>query len=157
MQFSEKFVSIETKKGVEDDCLSIAEDSKFIFSETSRGNTILIYKCYEYLQHRITSEQVVHWRCRQYKSNKCRTIMHTRGDAILKQPEQHTHPIAPCISLAKKATNAMKRIMKHPGVTPKMAIEEVIQHLPEDVKLSLPKKSSLTRTLQRSQRKLNFF
>lgn len=132
------------------------EEETFLFGSTSRGSQTLIYQSNEYIKHRETLENITHWRCRKHQTAKCKSIIHTRGNTIVKLPINHNHDIAPFQPLASRAIAEMKELMIHPGVTPKRAMAEVSKNLCDGIKVCLPKKTSLQRTLQRSKKAENF-
>lgn len=128
------------------------EEGMFSFGSTSRGVSTLIFQSHEYIKHRVTSENTTHWRCRKHQAAKCKSIVHTRGNIIVKHPIDHTHDVTPFQPLASKAIAEMKELMTCPGVTPKRAMAEIVENLSDGAKVCLPKKTTLARTLQRSRK-----
>ena len=60
------------------------------YSKSRKGNRVLLYRGYEYLQDRFQNG-VTFWRCRYYRYLKCRSSLMTENDKVIKEPIKRSH------------------------------------------------------------------
>lgn len=124
------------------------------FGCSSKGRQTVIHSNYEYTKHRTNANGTTVWRCIKSVQFHCKARLTTKGPLIIKvQNEEHTHHGNGSTALARKAIADMKSAMDGIGSTPSSAQGEVSENLEDHVLMALPKKSTVTRTLQRHKRK----
>lgn len=122
-------------------------------SNNQRGNTVLTYLGFEYNKFRENNiTNVVTWRCRQYKSSRCKAFIKTNEGNIVGAPSTHSHDSCPQKANANIAMRKMKERIKHVGATPRNVIGNELIGLTNDVLAHLPKQSSITRNLLRHKK-----
>lgn len=77
--------------------------AEITYGISAKGAQTLIYNSHEYTFLRKTAAGIIHWRCRFHHSAKCKSLLHTLDDNIVKFPSEHTHDIRPFVPLARKA------------------------------------------------------
>ena len=60
------------------------------YSKSRKGNRVLLYRGYEYLQDRFQNG-VTFWRCRCHRYLKCRSSHMTENDKVIKEPINRSH------------------------------------------------------------------
>src|SRR6185436_19422468 len=125
------------------------------FGKSERGHKTLIYKDFEYVKECENVCGTTAWRCRFNKKFKCKARVVTDDSRIVceKQPE-HTHSGNVATSMARKAVGEMKETMGALMATPSSSQASVSAVLDNHVLMALPKRSLLTRTLQRKRQKI---
>lgn len=120
------------------------------FGCSERGKSTVIFRGFEYWKHRANKNGTVVWYCCKHASFHCKARLTTAGDRIVgeRQPE-HTHEGNISTSLARKAVGEMKTLMGNLRATPTSSQGSVCATLDEHVLMALPKRSTVTRTLQR--------
>ena len=126
------------------------------FGCSERGKETLIYRCFEYITDRRNGNGTVSWRCRHYKSLKCKARVLTSGTRVVgeRQPD-HNHAGNIATSLAREAVAEMKEQMVEVTATPSSSQAAVATTLTDHVLMALPKRATITRALQRHRQKLN--
>lgn len=117
------------------------------FITTQKGNRVLIYLGFEYLQFRVTNG-IVSWRCRQSRSIKCKSMMKTQGEEIIQEPTNHCHDSCVQKIKANISKNKMKDAINAVGATPRNVMGDVMSEISNEVLAYLPKNSSLARSLR---------
>lgn len=126
-----------------------------VFGRSSRGQKTLIYRNFEYLKDCDNVCGTVSWRCRMYQRFKCKARLITNGDRVVSNRQsEHTHEGNEATALARSAVGAMKDAMGGLTVTPSLSQATVGAGLDNNVLMALPKRASLSRTLQRHRHKV---
>jgi len=125
------------------------------FGKSERGKKTLIYRNFEYIIECVNVCGTTAWRCRFNKKFQCKARVVTDSNGVVdeKQPE-HTHSGNVATSLARKAVGEMKDTMGALMATPSSSQASVSASLDDHVLMALPKRSLLTRTLQRKRQKI---
>jgi hypothetical protein len=108
-----------------------------------------------YIKERDNVSGTTSWRCRHYKSQKCKARIVTSGLHVLseRQPD-HNHYGNGEKALARKAVGDMKEKMTEISATPSTSQGAVSAALDDNVLMALPKRATLTRALQRHRQKV---
>lgn len=123
------------------------------FGVTTKGRPTAIYKNFEYVKVRENKNGDVYWRCKMYQSYKCKALLKTSEDRIVSNNDQeHTHQGNISTSLAHLAVARMKEKMGETSATPAAVIGIVSHQLDDHVLQALPKRATLTRSLQRHRK-----
>ena len=77
------------------------------YSKSRKGNRVLLYRGYEYLQDRFQNG-VTLWRCRYYRPLKCRSSLRTENDEVIQEQIYHSHDSCPQKASAKVLQEQMK-------------------------------------------------
>ena len=64
------------------------------YLKSQKGNRVLLYRGYEYLQARFQNG-VTFWRCRYCRSLKCSSSLRTENDKVIQEPINHSHDSCP--------------------------------------------------------------
>lgn len=131
-------------------------DINIQFGASERGKPTAIYRNYEYWYVRMNSNGESSWRCCKYPSLGCKARLKTIGSCVVGNiiPE-HCHEGNVITALARKAVGEMKVKMTELAATPRAVQGTVELTLSDNVLMALPKKSTLSRTLQRHRQKEN--
>src|SRR5271170_4920384 len=117
--------------------------SELEYGVSKRGSRTLIYRNFEYWQHKIYSSGKVLWKCSKYQTFKCRALLNTNGEAVVGNAEpEHTHSGNVATSRARQAVGRMKRIMEDVIATPSAAQGTIISEVAEHIQMALPKRAS---------------
>lgn len=125
----------------------------FEYGISNKGGQTIIYKGFEFVRHRETATGTIHWRCAKFRTLRCRSLLHTRDNNIIREPSDHCHANRTFEAAAHKVANQMKMEMSHPGATARSVIADNLVNVSDGIKICLPKKSSLTRRLNGSKAK----
>jgi hypothetical protein len=126
------------------------------FGITSKGKPTVIHANYEYTKHRDNVNGTTVWRCIKSVLFKCKARLTTRGSNIINILNvEHTHEGNGATAKARKAVANMKSVMDGIGATPSSSQGTVSVKLTDDVLMALPKRSTVTRALQRYRQKRN--
>ena len=101
------------------------------YSMSQKGNRVLLYRGYEYLQDRFQNG-VTFWRCRYYRSLKCRSSLRTENDKVIQEPIYHSHDSCPQKASAKDSEQ-MKGKMTALSATNRNVIGEALTDVSSDV------------------------
>lgn len=125
------------------------------FGSTERGRPTLLYRGFEYWKVRDNVSGTTMWRCVQHQRMKCKARVVTAGRHVVgdRQPD-HTHSGNMSRSLARKAIADMKEDIEQSTATPSSSQAAVTRNLQAHVLMALPRRSVVTRTLQRRRQKL---
>ena len=93
------------------------------YSKSRKGNRVLFYRGYEYLQDRFQN-WVTFWRCRYYRSLKCRSSLRAENDKVIQEPIHHFHGSCPQKASAKVLQEQMKDKMTALSATNRNVIGE---------------------------------
>jgi hypothetical protein len=120
------------------------------FGKTERGKSTLLYRGFEYWRKRENVCGTTSWRCREYRTLRCRDRLTTSGLHIVseRQPD-HTHSGNLSTALARRAVGDMQEHMNGLMATPSTSQAAVSAALFDTVLMALPRRSVVTRTLQR--------
>ena len=123
------------------------------FGTSNRGKPTVIYRDYEYTKDRDNVNGTTAWRCRKFQSLTCKARLITAGNRVLsdRQPE-HTHEENVATALARKAVAEMKEVVADMTVRTSNLEASVAAHVDDSVLMALPKRSTLSRSLQRHRR-----
>ena len=126
----------------------------FEYGLSNKNKTTLIYNGFEYTKKQST-KTTVQWICRYVKQFSCKATIITCGDTIIKFPKEHCCRYVPGEAEARKIVAAMKETSLYTGNTDAIAtsLASVSENL--CVQLSMPKKTLITRTLNRHRQKNN--
>ena len=102
------------------------------YSKSRKGNRVLLYRGYEYLQNRFQNG-VTFWRCRYYRSLKCRSSLSTENDKIIQEPINHSHDSCPQKASAKVLQEQIKDKMTALSATNRNVISEALTDVSSDV------------------------
>jgi len=127
-----------------------------VFGTSTRGKPTIIYRSFEYTRDRDNANGTTAWRCQKFQSHHCKARLITAGNRVVsdRQPE-HTHEGNVAIALARKAVAEMKEVVADMTVTTSSSQATVSSHLDDSVLMALPKRSTLSRALQRHRQKVN--
>lgn len=127
----------------------------FEYGRSERGAKTVIFKNFEYVRECENVNGTTSWRCRFYKKNMCKARIVTDDARVVSEKQgEHTHSGNVATSLARKAVGEMKDKMNELMATPSTTTAAISVGLGEHVLMALPKRSLLTRTLQRKRQKL---
>lgn len=125
------------------------------YGRTERGKPTLLYRGYEYWKDRDNVCGSISWRCVQTQRLKCKARLVTcRGRIVGDRIPEHTHTGNIATSLARKAVAEMKQNIAQTMATPSTSQAAVTANLGADVLMALPRRSLVSRTLQRRRQKL---
>src|ERR1043165_7989197 len=126
-----------------------------VFGCSKRGRKTLIYRNFEYWKECDNVCGTVSWRCCMNQRMKCKARLLTSGQRVVseRQPD-HTHAGNGSTALARQAVGAMKEKMSELTATPSSSQTAVAATLENHVLMALPKRSTLTRTLQKHRQKV---
>ena len=102
------------------------------YSKRRKGNRVLLYRGYEYLHYRFQNG-ITFWRCRYYRSLKCRSSLRTENDKIIQEPIYHSHDSCPQKASAKVLQEQMKDMMTALSATNRNVIGEAFTDVSSDV------------------------
>ena len=102
------------------------------YSKSQKGNRVLLYRGYEYLHDR-SQNGVTFWRCRYYRSLKCRSSLRNENDIIIQEPIYHSHDSCPQKASAKLLQEQMKDKMTALSATNRNVIGEALTDVSSDV------------------------
>ena len=102
------------------------------YSKSQKGNRVLLYRGYEYLQDR-SQNGVTFWRCRYYRNLKCRSSLRIENDKVIQEPINHSHDSCPQKARAKVLQEQMKDKMTVLSATNRNAIGEASTDVSSDV------------------------
>jgi hypothetical protein len=127
-----------------------------VFGCSQQGKQTLIYRNFEYWRERDNVCGTTSWRCRNWKRLNCKARVVTSGVRVVgeRQPD-HTHAGNNATALARAAVGKMKENMSELTATPSSSQSAVSTTVTDEVLMALPRRSLLTRTLQRSRQKAN--
>ena len=125
------------------------------FGYSNRGKPTVIYRNFEYIKDCDNVRGTTSWRCRLYQRMKCKARLVTSGNRVVsnRQPD-HTHTGNIATALARKAVGEMKQTVGTMNVTSRSAQASVSAALSDDVLMALPKRTTLTKALQRQRHKV---
>ena len=126
------------------------------FGYSNRGKPTVIYRNFEYVKDCDNVCGTTSWRCRLYQRMKCKARLVTAGSRVVvgnRQPD-HSHSGNVATALARKAVGEMKQTVGTMNVTVRSAQASVSAALSDDVLMALPKRTTLTRALQRQRHKV---
>lgn len=127
-----------------------------VYGCSTKGKRTLIYRGFEYIQDCVNVCGTISWRCRLYKSLKCKARVVTKEDQVVAEKQlDHTHEGNVATSLARKAVSEMKEQMGALLATPSSSQASVSADLDPHVLMALPKRDTLRRCLQRKRAKLS--
>jgi hypothetical protein len=126
------------------------------FGCTERGRKTLIYRGFEYWRKRDNVNGTVAWRCSCYERFNCKATIVTQRERIVseRQPD-HTHEGNVANAYARRAVGVMKEKVVETMATPSSSQAEVCSTLGDHVLMALPERSVLSRTLQRTRKKVH--
>ena len=126
----------------------------FEYGLSNKNKTTLIYNGFEYTKKQST-KTTVHWICRYVKQFSCKATIITCGDTIIRFPKEHCCRYVPGEAEARTIVAAMKETSLYTGNTD--AITTSLASVSENlcVQLSMPKKTLITRILNRHRQKNN--
>ena len=122
---------------------------------TKRGKRTVLYKGFEFWQHRENIVGQITWRCCHFQSLKCHATIKTAGDHVLSVSNEHTHEANVATSRARAAVHNMKVKMTESAFTPRAAQAAVVSQLSDEVKMALPDKNTVARCLRRHREACN--
>lgn len=132
----------------------LVEMGELEFGLTKRGKQTVIHSGFEYWMHRKNIVGQVTWRCCQFQVLKCPAMIKTAGNHVI-SVTQHTHEGNVATSRARTAVNQMKMKMTDNAVTPRAAQAAIISQLSGEVKMALPDKNVVARSLRRYRQACN--
>lgn len=122
---------------------------------SKRGQRTLLYEGHEYWRkHENAAGQII-WRCCKHQSVKCSATMKTAGEHVITKPGEHNHEGNIQKSEAKAAVQEMKKYMTNTVTTPSASQAAVTVQLNDAVKMALPDKSLVARSLRRYRQSCN--
>lgn len=120
------------------------------FGTSSKGRPTVIYKNFEYTKVRTNDNGEIYWRCKFHQSYHCLAHIKTLEDRVItNDAQEHNHQGNLSTSLARQTVAEMKERMNEISATPAAVVGSVSRLLEDNILQALPKRSSLTRTLQR--------
>ena len=122
---------------------------------TKRGKRTVLYKRFEFWQHRENIVGQITWRCCHFQSLRCHATIKTAGDHVLSVSNEHTHEANVATSRARAAVHNMKVKMTESAFTPRAAQAAVVSQLSDEVKMALPDKNTVARCLRRHREACN--
>lgn len=134
-------------------CDMTTDTNLVTFGISAKGFPTAIHKSFEYIKVRESKKGEIYWRCKFYKIDSCKAHIKTLGNQLVSNDTQeHNHEGNLSTSLARHAVAKMKLKMGETSATPAAVIGIVSQQLDDSVLQALPKRATLTRTLQRSRK-----
>src|SRR5438132_6808528 len=125
-----------------------------IFGCTVCGQKTVIYRGFEYWRKRDNVNGTTAWRCREFQHFQCKASLLTSGSRIVSNRlPDHTHEGNVATALARKAVGEMKDRMTEVLATPSSSQASVASSLDNHVQMALPRRSAVTRTLQRRRQR----
>lgn len=126
-----------------------------VYGTSCRGKQTIIFRNYEYLKECDNVCGTTSWRCRQYVAFKCKARLVTEGGRLIRETQpEHTHAGNVATALARKAVGDMKDAMGDLMATPSASQAAVSAGLNDQVLMALPRRSTLSRTLQRRRKQI---
>lgn len=116
---------------------------------TKRGQRTLLFEGHEYWRKRENIVGQIIWRCSKFQSTKCPATVKTAGDRIITRPSEHNHEGNIQTIMAKAAVQEMKTHMSNVMATPSASQAAVTVNLTDAVKMALPDKTVIARSLRR--------
>ena len=127
--------------------------NSFTWGTSQKGQTRIILDGHEFQKKRDT-KTTTHWRCSKWRSYKCPKTLITSGSNIISQSNEHSHELNTGRSEARQLVQQMKETVRSQLNPVNSQIIAASLQLVQDEKatqLSLPSRSALTRTLNRSK------
>ena len=126
----------------------------FEYGVSNKNKPTVIHNGFEYTKKQAT-QSTVHWVCRYVKQFGCKSTIITCGNSIIKYPQEHCCRFVPGETEARKALSTMKASSLSVGNTEAIAtgLSDVTENV--CIQLAIPKKSLITRTLNRHRQKTN--
>jgi len=125
----------------------------FIYGASTKGRPTVIYKNFEYGKVRENQNGEIYWRCKMYFSLKCKAHLKTLNNRIItNENQEHNHHGNISTSLARLAVAQMKEKMGETSATTAAVVGTVSCQLDDHVLQALPKRASLSRSLQRHRK-----
>ena len=127
--------------------------NSFTWGTSQKGQTLIILDGHEFQKKRDT-KTTTHWRCSKWRSYKCPKTLITSGSDIISQSNEHSHELNAGRSEARQLVQQMKETVRSQLNPVNSQIIAASLQLVQDEKatqLSLPSRSALTRTLNRSK------
>lgn len=129
-------------------------ESKIESGVSKRGQKTAIFRGFEYWKHREGKDGYVVWRCCRRRTAKCNATIITKEDIVIKNQEMvHSHEGNLATSLARRAVGEMKSRLMDNLATPSTSQAAVMNSMPDNVLMALPKRSSVSRVLRRYRQK----
>ena len=125
----------------------------FTVIKSTKGKDVLIYNGHEYLLKRTTLDNKKVWWCRKVNKFNCSSVVMTKMDEIVKEPNEHTHvgdPVAVRRNVVLD-TNTQAASTSHETI--RYIIGDAPQPETNDILMRLPKKSTIERRIQRHRKK----
>lgn len=149
-------MNISDAETVVEDLEDPSASNEGVYGVSRRGSQTFIYRGYEFWRLKDMTGGRVVWRCSQSNRNRCKASVVTKGVVVVSPTDdcvvdrgRHNHAANRAAALARQAVGEMKRILEESLATPKDAQASVLAGLPRNVLRALPKKTALSRTLQR--------
>ncbi|XP_050706630.1 uncharacterized protein LOC126992005 [Eriocheir sinensis] len=125
-------------------------------SQSLRGGELLVHHGFEYILQ--TKEpwmdaEKKYWRCRKYKTFKCKSSIITKGSNIIKEPSDHTHSGDSIQTDVHVALAKMKQDAKNTRATTRTILADHLVPLNDDVLARMPVKSAIERRIRRTRQK----
>lgn len=126
------------------------------YVKNQKGGNLLLYQGCLFRKEKTDATGKSIWKCTEYDKNKCSARIHTRNDAIVKEPDGHNH--GPDIAKAK--TKAVVAEMKdRAAIAPESSTHQIVvastSNLSIAVKGQMPSVACLKRTVQRLRQQEN--
>ena len=102
------------------------------YSKSRKGNRVLLYRGCEYLHYRFQNG-VTFWRCRYYRSLKCRSSLRNENDKVIQEPINRSQGSCPQKSSAKVLQEQMKDKKTAVSATNRNVIGEALTDVSFDV------------------------
>lgn len=77
------------------------------YVKSQKGTNHLVHEGYRFIKDKENGDKII-WKCVDYKKNKCRGRIHTRGQQIVLNNDDHNHVPAPDAIEAKAVINTIK-------------------------------------------------
>ena len=128
---------------------------KMVFTviKSTKGKDVLIYNGHEYLVKRTTLDNKQVWRCRMVNKFNCSSVVMTKMDEIVKEPNERTHVGGPVAVRRNVVLDTITQVASTSHETTRYIIGDALQPETNDILMRLPKKSTIERRIQRHRKK----
>ena len=125
-----------------------------VYGISKRGEKTLIYRGFEFWQHRTKADGHIIWRCNKNRVCKCKATIEASGIQVVgTRVVEHNHEGNVATALARRAVGKMKAAVLNTLSNPSTVRAAVSSQLPDHVLMALPKRSSVSRVLRRHRQK----
>ena len=122
------------------DSLSVLRKNSFYSYKIDGGKDVLIYNGHEYLLKSTTLDNKKVWRCRKVNKFNCSSVVMTKMDEIVKEPNEHTHVGDPVAVRRNVVLDTITQAASTSHETTRYIIGDALPPETNDILMRLPKK-----------------